>query len=97
MEYLLLIPVVVRIIISLLGYKFSEWESESKFFAFAFPGFIAVVALVLFAMQSFSLEIVVFSYCLGELFIASVLPKGGKIGIWCVIGTLIIYLGILGS
>jgi len=97
MEYLLLIPVVARVIISLLGYRFSEIDGESKFFKFALPGFIAVAALALLAMQSFSLEIIVFLYCAGELGIASIKIKEGRIGIVLVLVTILIYLAILGN
>jgi len=93
----LLIPLVGRIVISLLGYKFFQMEGESKFFTFAFPGFIAVIALVLLAMQSYSLEIIVFLYCAGELVIASVMTKEGRIGVVLVLLTIIIYLAILGN
>ncbi len=97
MEYLLLIPIVGRIVISLLGYKSFELEDESKFFTFALPGFFALVALVLLVTQIFSLEIIVFLYCAGELGIATVKTKEGRIGIILVFITILIYLGILGN
>ena len=97
MEFLIVVPLILRILASILGLKTVDWSTEEKLTSFYLPIIGGIFALVMLFFNMFDIEIIFISFILLEIICSSVLEKGARINIISAIIFLFCYLGYIGS
>ncbi len=97
MEFIIVVPLILRILGSILGLKTVDWSMEEKLTSFYLPILGGIIALSLLIFKLFDIEIVTISFILLEVFLSLFPGKGLKLNLGSAIILLICYLGYIGN